>query len=429
MYRYFTIITLILFLTGCGENVEVTQKKFEKEDNYIIKALLAKNRGDYNLSKHYVKLLYDKTDNPVYKKEFIKLTYLNKEYNKTIQLSKNYLDNFKIHNAEVEKYLVLSEFALKDYKQALKISKLLLQKNRSLQNYSFIAFSYLKLKDYKNAIKYFKSMYAIKPSEIIVLKIGDILIKNLNNAKEALSYYQTYIREQGCHKAVCLRMLAIYRFMYDIPNMIAIYEKFIKTDNNPIYKKNLLNLYIQSKMYNKAIKFIKENNYPNEWLLELYEVKKDYKNSAKVSYKLYKTTKAKVYLYKYAIFKFQASKHTKQDAKELVKTLLPIVDKLNSPVIYNYVGYILIDYNINYHKGISLVKKALKVKPNNDYYIDSLAWGYYKLHKCNLAYQEMLKIKTKKEKDIQEHIQKIKRCKNDFKQNYRKNKRKIKNKK
>jgi tetratricopeptide (TPR) repeat protein len=427
MYRYFGLILLILFFVGCSKKVEIGQKSFEKEDEYIVEALLAKNSKDYNLSKYYVNLLYENSKKSVYKEQFIELTYLNKEYNTTINISKEYLNNFEIHNETIEKYLVLSLLALNQNKRALHIAKLLLAKNRTLQNYNFIAFSYLHMKDYKNAIKYFKSMYSINPSEMIVLKIGNILIKNLNNANEALSYYQTHIREHGCKERVCLQMLSIYKFMYDIPNMIEIYKKLIKKYDNPQYEKDLLNLYIVEKMYDDAIKLVKSNNFPKEWLLNLYETKQDYKNASKVSYELYKTTKAKSYLYKSAIYKFEVSKRSKKDVKILVDTLTPIVDELNSAVSYNYLGYTLIDYDINYHKGIKLVKKALELEVHNDY-IDSLAWGYYKLKKCNLAYKTIMKLKNTKSKEILEHIEKIKRCKDDIEKNIRTNKTKIKHK-
>ncbi|MDB4257274.1 hypothetical protein N9818_00310, partial [Arcobacteraceae bacterium] len=58
----------------------------------------------------------------------------------------------------------------------------------------------------------------------------------------------------------------------------------------------------------------------------------------------------------------------------------------------NYYGYLLIDYNINVQKGINLIKSALKTSPNNVAYLDSLAWGYYKLGECKKAFNIMEKV-------------------------------------
>jgi len=57
----------------------------------------------------------------------------------------------------------------------------------------------------------------------------------------------------------------------------------------------------------------------------------------------------------------------------------------NEAVFLNYYGYILIDHSVDIAYGIELVKKALEQNPDSVYYLDSLAWGYYKLGKCDEA--------------------------------------------
>ena len=52
-------------------------------------------------------------------------------------------------------------------------------------------------------------------------------------------------------------------------------------------------------------------------------------------------------------------------------------------------------------KGIKLVKEALLKEPNSPFYLDSLAWGYYKIGKCKEAKKIMNKfVKNSKEKAI-----------------------------
>ena len=45
--------------------------------------------------------------------------------------------------------------------------------------------------------------------------------------------------------------------------------------------------------------------------------------------------------------------------------------------VLNYLGYSWLDQNINVPQAFDLIKKALKLKPNDGYIIDSLGWGYY----------------------------------------------------
>ena len=43
----------------------------------------------------------------------------------------------------------------------------------------------------------------------------------------------------------------------------------------------------------------------------------------------------------------------------------------------NYLGYSWLDQNMNIPQAFDLIKKAVKLKPNDGYIIDSLGWGYY----------------------------------------------------
>jgi len=42
-------------------------------------------------------------------------------------------------------------------------------------------------------------------------------------------------------------------------------------------------------------------------------------------------------------------------------------------------GYSYADRGINLKEARSLIEKAVELKPNNGYYIDSLGWVYFKL--------------------------------------------------
>jgi len=95
-----------------------------------------------------------------------------------------------------------------------------------------------------------------------------------------------------------------------------------------------------------------------------------------------------------------------------------------NPIYLNYLGYILIDYDIDPKKGIELVKQALNYKPHEWAYLDSLAWGYYKLHNCKKAYEIIKKIKVK-DPEVIKHKKIIRRC-YDTRKNNKKNKRKSK---
>lgn len=51
----------------------------------------------------------------------------------------------------------------------------------------------------------------------------------------------------------------------------------------------------------------------------------------------------------------------------------------DQPLILNYLGYSWIDQNKNLKKGMSLIEKAVALKPDDGYIVDSLGWAHYKL--------------------------------------------------
>jgi tetratricopeptide (TPR) repeat protein len=47
--------------------------------------------------------------------------------------------------------------------------------------------------------------------------------------------------------------------------------------------------------------------------------------------------------------------------------------------VYNNLGFILVDHEIEIERGVTLIEKAVEERPKNPDFLDSLAWGYYKL--------------------------------------------------
>ncbi len=45
----------------------------------------------------------------------------------------------------------------------------------------------------------------------------------------------------------------------------------------------------------------------------------------------------------------------------------------------NYLGYGWIDQNVNLKEGMSLIEKAVALKPDDGYIVDSLGWAHFKL--------------------------------------------------
>jgi len=89
--------------------------------------------------------------------------------------------------------------------------------------------------------------------------------------------------------------------------------------------------------------------------------------------------------------------------------------KMKTDALYfNYYGYILIDHDLDVPKGITYIKKALKLEPDSVYYLDSLAWGLYKTGQCKKSMdvmQKVLKLEGGNDPEVLDHYEKIKTCK------------------
>lgn len=51
----------------------------------------------------------------------------------------------------------------------------------------------------------------------------------------------------------------------------------------------------------------------------------------------------------------------------------------DQPLALNYLGYSWVDQNHNLKEGMSLIEKAVALKPDDGYIVDSLGWAHYKL--------------------------------------------------
>ena len=78
----------------------------------------------------------------------------------------------------------------------------------------------------------------------------------------------------------------------------------------------------------------------------------------------------------------------------------------NEPLILNYLGYSWVDRNQNIAEALELIKKAVSLKPDDGYYIDSLGWAYFRLGRYDEAVQQLERAVELKAEDptINDHL-------------------------
>ncbi|HMB47531.1 MAG TPA: tetratricopeptide repeat protein [Afifellaceae bacterium] len=61
----------------------------------------------------------------------------------------------------------------------------------------------------------------------------------------------------------------------------------------------------------------------------------------------------------------------------------------DQPLVLNYLGYSWIDMGINLEPALEMIRKAVQLRPNDGYIVDSLGWAFYRLGRYEEAVVEL----------------------------------------
>lgn len=418
MSRYIQIVTvfLVFFLVGCSTTQpysnQVGKKSFENEDYMILAALDEQKSGNHKSAMQIYRILYERSGKLNYLIEATKISFLSKNVELTEQLLQEALAKSP-KSSELRRIEIGFLIQQKKNSQAQNKILELLEDDKSVRNLKIAGSIYLQSKSYELSLKYFESAYRIDSDENSLLHIIDIQYNYLGKKDDAIALLETHIRMQTCEVNSCFKLIEIYGKEKNINGVISTYKKLYSRFKNEDYAKKVVELLVYIKDKNGAIKFLEESGYNQEMLLDIYVSSRDYKGAYTVATRLYEKTAKIHYLGRMAIYEYE-SKKGELDSKILksVSTKFEkVVTKMHDPLYYNYYGYLLIDHDMDIKKGIELVQEALLKEPNSPFYLDSLAWGFYKLGRCKEAKVIMDKlIKVSKEEELIEHSIKINRC-------------------
>jgi len=61
----------------------------------------------------------------------------------------------------------------------------------------------------------------------------------------------------------------------------------------------------------------------------------------------------------------------------------------DQPLVLNYLGYSWVDKGVHLDKALNMIRRAVELKPNDGYIVDSLGWAYFRLGKYVQATQNL----------------------------------------
>jgi len=382
-------------------------------------ALEYEQMKEYDKSISLYLKLFDKTNRYEYLTRALRLYTQAKNFQKIKELASKNLDPNAKEYENILRIYVIALVNLKEYDGAYENAKVLLNVFNNSTNYEVMANVFYLQKDYDNAVKHFESAYVTNFSAKTLINLVNILYSFLDKKEEAISYLETHTRLYDDDLVVTYKLLSIYQEQKNIDGIIStlkrIYYKYKKEENYASMMKTndvLLN-YLEKKDINLAIEFLKSENNNPEKLLSLYKQTNQIQKALEIINDIYVKTGNIELLAQIAILEFEGAKDKKLVMKSVIKKFEDVLTVLDNHIYQNYLGYILIDYDIDIERGLDYVRQALSKAPNNIAYIDSLAWGQYKLKKCKKAYINMKKVVDSvglDDKEIKIHWKKIKEC-------------------
>lgn len=413
MHRCKTIIKCLFISLFCL-NLNAFDTKSYDESLNVFKALLLEEK-DPKDSVSIFTYLYDKTKKPEYLKEVIKILY---NYEDFTNLG-FYLEKGSVVLKDDDEFLrikiayLLSKNSLYE---ALNLAKKLTKVDNSARSFIILGKIEEVLNLQNETFKSYKKAYELDENEINFLRYVKVLL-SMKQTDEALKELESYKKENGCSLAVCSMLVDIYRQQNDFDMVAKICEELYEDTKNSKFLDYILSFYITFEEYDKAVDLLKKYDYKNKMLVELYGFLKQNDEAIKLSKEFFKKTNDTEFLALEAMNLYE--KNAPNVNEKLLKEILDKFDKsikdLKNATYENYYGYLLIDHDVDYKKGIEFVKKALLKEPDSPYYLDSLAWGYYKLKECKKADEIMKQISYKfsdflNSSEAKEHFEAINKC-------------------
>lgn len=417
-------VCLFLVLVGCLPRIKIdfsnnTYKEIENlEDIYIVQAYAALDSQDYKVAQENLTKAYELTKNEAYLKEIIGILILKKEWAEAKKIVLEYQRKYP-KDREMQQMLIEILGNMGDFKAANQEVQKLLKQDRNAQNLEIASSIYFLQNDYQKAIDYLRESYLLSGNEQIANKLASIYLLFLKDKNKAIMVYEEHIKKYGISQNIGERLALVYLEDKKVLDAARIYQNLYKATHDSKYARFVLEIYFKGNYFSQARKFLEQN--PNiqsrdEFLLEIYRLTKEHKKAIALLQKLYKENGNVDYLALEAMLIYENAKNRDNAMilKQVTNKFEEVLQKSNNALYWNYYGYLLIDHNLDIKKGVQCVQEALKQEPNNPYFLDSLAWGYYKLSDCKNAQTIMQKITQEdlqKEKEIYEHFRLIQQCK------------------
>ncbi len=330
--------------------------------------------GYFYLGKVYRAQGKDEEAKDAFRKTIERATHFERGYQELIQLLESggqvpeavkvletYLSDVNPHHTKFRQELIRLLLSQKQFDQALQELELMIEDDPDDLNAQVRrALVFAEMKDVPRAIEEMTKIVTVHPSKLQIRDYLGLLHEQVGQFDEAIGVYQTNIEldptffDSRIHLGYLLYRLK--RYEEAVPHLRHAIE--LNPGNAEPYL--LLGLtFTQSGQYQLALETFEQG-------LERHPKNVDLRFNLGATYD-------KVGRFPDVVREMEAVLAIKSDHADAL----------------NYLGYSYADRGVNVEQAVSLTKRAVALKPENGYYVDSLGWALFKMGRIQEALQEI----------------------------------------
>jgi tetratricopeptide (TPR) repeat protein len=387
------------------------------DDALIVQGLLYDEYKAYENARQVYATLFNRTKAEVYLFKEATASLLGRTHvYESIKRLKAW-DNTHEDTPEVQRLLIPLYLTVNQVGSAKIQAEYLLERSTNPLDIELASNPFLYSGEFQRALKLLSKVYEAMPREEILLRMADIMDEYTNERERAIQLLETHRRMNITSKDVLAKLLVMYSKEQDINGLLDTYKALYVQEKDEKILAKIIEAYAYKRDILGAIAFLEEHKIESMTLYEFYKSKRLFEKAFKFAEKKYTKNKDARWIAEKGILLFEKAED--KDDKKMIDEVLSHFSEaislgVDDSIYLNYYGYTLIDKEVDVKKGIKIIEDALKQQPDNTYYLDSLAWGYYKEGLCSKAYKLMKRVVDEEgleEQEIIDHWLAIKQCK------------------
>lgn len=409
------LLSALLITTVMNAAPKTVQNTNLLEDTFTLYALDAQMRQKHHQASEFFWELYKQTSKKEYLYQSLRMLEQSNDVSALSQKTASELVKSP-QDETLKRFEIISLLKQGNFGEASQKAMSLSESTKKGPDYLLYAEARLKLGDYVGGLAILKKVYALNFDETTAERIALIQYAQLGEKKEAIKFLKEHISLHGNSQSLGKRLGGLYADNGSLNDAAEMFERTYEAFKDPSCAEEALKIYLYQQDIVKMTALLEKSGLNDPLLLDLYVKVKAFDKASSLALTLYERENNPLYLAQSAVFKYEGATNRKDPVlvSQVMEGLKKAVMDLDEPLYFNYLGYLMIDHDLNVPEGMEYVRRALAKQPDSPFYIDSLAWGHYKQNECIEALRLIKQVESMigtDEEEVRDHLRAIESCK------------------